>query len=82
MPNGKPLDHPYTDVVLHRMTVFGPVIDGLIRRIAQTGEDDDEVQRLLHLNDPRSSVGGCDYAAVEAKLRQILAERERNRRRD
>ena len=43
MPNGKPGDHPYTDVVLHGMSVFGPVIDGLIHRVAETGGADDDV---------------------------------------
>ena len=31
MPNGKPGDHPITDIVAHGATVFTPEIDGLIR---------------------------------------------------
>jgi hypothetical protein len=80
MPNGKPGDHPYTDVVLHGMTVFGPVIDGLIRRVAETGGADEEVWLLLHHHDPRLGVAGCDPAAVEVKLRQVVAARERGGR--
>ena len=79
MPNGKPGDHPYTDVVLHGMTVFGPVIDGLIRRVAETGGADEEVWLLLHHHDPRLGAG-CDPAAVEAKLRQLVAARGRGGR--
>ena len=32
MPGGKPGDHPRTDIVIHGLSVFGPVVDGLIRR--------------------------------------------------
>jgi hypothetical protein len=77
VPNGKPGDHAYTDVVNHRMTVFGPAIDGLIRRIVETGGADEEVWTLLYENDPRWNNARCDAAAVDAKLRQILAARER-----
>ncbi len=80
MPNGKPGDNPYTDVVLHGMTVFGPVIDGLIRRVAETGGADDDLLLLLHHHDPRLGVAGCDPGAVEAKLRQVVAARERGSR--
>jgi hypothetical protein len=34
MPNGKPGDHPLTDIVVHRSTVFGAPYDDLIREIA------------------------------------------------
>ena len=33
MPNGKPGDHPLTDIVVHGIRVFGPEIDDKIRRI-------------------------------------------------
>jgi hypothetical protein len=33
VPNGKPGDHWYTDVTVHRLTVFSPVVDELIRDI-------------------------------------------------
>jgi hypothetical protein len=78
MANGKPGDHAYTDVVAHGMTVFGTTIDGLIQRIAETGGADAAVGALLDENDPRWGNANCDYAAVEAKLRQILATRQRS----
>ena len=37
MPNGKPLDHPVTDVVIHGMPVFSPRVDELIREIDTLG---------------------------------------------
>jgi hypothetical protein len=78
MPNGKPGDHAYTDVVNHRMTVFGPTIDGLIREIAETGGGDEKVWSLLYENDPRWRNANCDEAAVEESLRRILASRQRD----
>ena len=32
MPGGKPGDHPRTDIVIHGLPVFGPIVDDLIRR--------------------------------------------------
>lgn len=34
MPNGKPHDHPLTDILLHSVHVYGEEADTLIRRIA------------------------------------------------
>lgn len=31
MPNGKPGDHPFTDIVVHKIETYSPEIDGLIR---------------------------------------------------
>jgi hypothetical protein len=33
MPNGKPGDHPLTDIVVHNIEVFGSEIDDKVRRI-------------------------------------------------
>ena len=35
MPNGSRGDHPLTDILDHQMSVFSPVIDDLIRRLAK-----------------------------------------------
>jgi hypothetical protein len=78
MPNGKPGDHAYTDVVIHHMTVFGSLIDGLIQSIAESGGADEEVWSLLYENDPRWKNAKSDYTAVETMLRQILAARQRS----
>lgn len=37
MPNGKRGDHPLTDILLHKLPTFSPVIDDLIREIAALG---------------------------------------------
>ena len=35
MPNGKPGDHPLTDILVHRREVYGPEVDDLIRGISE-----------------------------------------------
>jgi hypothetical protein len=37
MANGKPGDHPLTDILIHRIPVFAPDIDDMIREIDQLG---------------------------------------------
>jgi hypothetical protein len=34
MPNGKPHDHPLTDIFVHKLEVYGQETDDLIRKIA------------------------------------------------
>jgi len=35
MPNGKPGDHPLTDILVHNLKVYGQEGDDLIRKIAE-----------------------------------------------
>jgi len=35
MPNGKPGDHPLTDILIHNLKVYGQEGDDLIRKIAE-----------------------------------------------
>lgn len=35
MPNGRPGDHPVTDILVHGMSVFSPEVDELVRRLAR-----------------------------------------------
>jgi len=37
MPNGKPGDHPITDITIHGIRVFSAAIDGLIEEIVRLG---------------------------------------------
>lgn len=39
MPNGKPGDHPYTDIVTHGHDVYSPRAAALVREIARLGDD-------------------------------------------
>lgn len=73
MPNGKPGDHPYTDVVVHGRTVFGPPIDDLIRQVAASGGCPPDVRMLLLDHEPH--FGTPDREKVEVALRRLLAQR-------
>jgi len=37
MPNGKPGDHPITDIIIHKMRLFSPKADALIAEIVSLG---------------------------------------------
>jgi len=39
VPNGKPGDHPYTDIVVHRLTVYSPSADALVREITTLADE-------------------------------------------
>ncbi len=39
MPNGKPGDHPYTDIVHHRKDIYSVRAAGLVREIAKLGDE-------------------------------------------
>jgi hypothetical protein len=73
MPNGKPGDHPLTDIVVHGMKVFGGPCDELISEISQRGGQSRLEQLELHALDLRFG-GHPDLTVLEAKLRQIRAE--------
>lgn len=39
MPNGKPGDHPLTDILVHGRRVYSEAADALVREIASLGGD-------------------------------------------
>jgi len=45
MPNGKPGDHPLTDIVKHRLPMFGDEIDEKVRHL--DGMMSDELRNVL-----------------------------------
>lgn len=69
MPNGKPGDHPLTDILVHGFTVFGSELDGLVREIDDLGGSADLAREIdLQEFDPR--LGG--EAADRGQLRERL----------
>ena len=51
MPNGKPGDHPFTDIVVHGFDVYSPDIDELVRQVAPLCDDKTRrelADRLFH----------------------------------
>jgi hypothetical protein len=39
MPNGKPGDHPYTDIIVHGRQVYSQVVDDLVRQVADLSDE-------------------------------------------
>ena len=77
MPNGKPGDHPYTDIVLHGLSVYTPAIDALVREIANLGGRD-EISDMLLLESNEYS--RPDVAKLERVLTEIRDRRARDAR--
>ena len=73
MPNGKPGDHPLTDLLVHGMPVFNQHVDTLIREIAELGGRDalsryaDEILRADHRFGPGEVASG-DLSSLERRL--------------
>lgn len=64
MPNGKPGDHPLTDILVHGMSVFSPEIDELVRRLARVVPR----QRLSEL----VPLGTVSHPELRARLQSEL----------
>ena len=74
MPNGKPGDHALTDITVHRMTVFGPEIDDLVREIGRHPRARlvvRELSDLLWEHDPRWQNAKTDLAYVLNALQAL-----------
>jgi hypothetical protein len=39
VPNGKPGDHPFTDIVTHKANLYSPLAAALVREIATLADD-------------------------------------------
>ena len=65
MPNGKPGDHPLTDILVHNVEAFSPEVDALIKEIVSLdGQDDLERQFNLFWPPPLEE--------FESELRVLL----------
>lgn len=78
MPNGKPGDHPYTDIIVHRRPVYSEPADALVREIAELGDERTRTKLADLLLNQYNEFGHPDVARLERVLRslrdQLLAE--------
>jgi hypothetical protein len=67
MPNGKPGDHPITDIVKHKIPTYSPEIDALVRKLVELGYAD-KVEQILfaHSGLPNEEENGKIRKALEA----------------
>jgi hypothetical protein len=74
MVNGKPGDHPLTDILVHGLTVYGPRADTLIKEILDLGGEGELEGHfdLLHLHPRRNpAVTPDDLARFEHQLKDL-----------
>ena len=79
MANGKPGDHPLTDILLHGGSEFGEPVDSFVRDLAATASFErarDEVADLLLELSPMYRSGERDRLAEEA-FRRLASIRMR-----
>ena len=76
MPNGRPGDHPYFDVVNHGSKIFGDEIDSMIRSAHARWGAIDEIVDLALENDPRWGNTEYDSARVLQQLNDIMKKLE------
>jgi hypothetical protein len=77
MPNGRPGDHPLTDILHYNSPVFGSKIDDLVRVLARTSgykQVHDRIANLLYENWPYWENVTPDYDGVYRELLEIQSE--------
>lgn len=69
MPNGKPGDHPLTDILIHGFPVFGPELDDLIREIDDLGGSETLAKEINLIDfDPRLGPEALDPGDLRRRL--------------
>lgn len=82
MPNGKPGDHPYTDIVIHGRDVYSPRADSLIREVAALSDEKarrDLADRLFSEFNEYRNPDVSKLERVLTELRDRLKQEARNR---
>ena len=75
MPNGKPGDHPLTDILVHRLQVYSPAIDELVREIARLSDERGQRELGDMLFFEYNDFSNPDLARLEDVLTRLLAQR-------
>jgi hypothetical protein len=82
MPNGKPGDHPYTDIVVHGRDVYSQRVSALVREIARLADErtrHELIDRLLEKYNPylKPNVGALEQELVQLRARLLADARAR-----
>ena len=76
MPNGKPGDHPLSDILSHGLPTYGPEIDRLIREIDAlegpngTALADREIEEILL----KAETDSAQLERLRSRLLQVRAQ--------
>jgi hypothetical protein len=71
MPNGKPGDHPYTDIVTHGRDVYSARAANLVREIAKLSDDRTGRKPADMLNSEYNEFDRPDVSQLEIVLTEI-----------
>lgn len=71
MPNGKPGDHPFTDIVVHKHDVYSQRAADLVREIASLSDDDGNRHLADLLWREYDAFGHPDVAKLERVLTEM-----------
>lgn len=71
MPNGKPGDHPYTDIVVHKQDIYSKRVSDLIREIASLSDESGRTSLAGLLWREYDESGGADVAQMERVLTEM-----------
>lgn len=71
MPNGKPGDHPYTDIVTHGRDVYSPRAAKLVREIAELSDEDTRYRLADLLLSEYNEFHNPDIAKLETVLTEM-----------
>ena len=71
MPNGKPGDHPWTDIIIHQRRVYSPTADQLIREIAEIATDAEQRALADRLLGEYSEFFNPDIVRLERELTEL-----------
>lgn len=77
MPNGKPGDHPYTDIVVHGRRVYSAAADALVREIAAIADGRTRRELVEMLLFRFNEYDGPDVALLERELTWLRDELRR-----
>jgi hypothetical protein len=72
MPNGKPGDHPLTDVIIHGLPVYSPKADALVREIVRLGGRKEIEEMLLTRYNTFHNPDVAELERVLAEIRDRL----------
>jgi hypothetical protein len=71
MPNGKPGDNPFTDIVIHGRSVYSKTADDLIRRIARIAGQQERNRLAQRLFLDYNEFYDPDVPALERYLKEL-----------
>jgi len=77
--NGKPGDHPITDIVTHGLAVYSPQVDTLIREIVRLGGDAAISDSLFAEYSPHKKPNLTKFEAILTQMRDRLYREAKER---